>query len=194
MEKIYVSFHIGRGGHFNNQGHLSFRGEENFPELIRRCADSCEIISEDEDGNPLPDSEWKLTDNVGNVMLEGREEIEAMTGRLEWDGIYDTDYVDTTDNLNDNELDAIWKAYKNEEYMSDELKDAICDSMGYKRAKNISVYPACIDVAYQDGVLHFHTDEREMSEEEWKEHLEDYGFCPVSVEEIIFKMSMHGIC
>lgn len=33
--KNYISFHIGRGGSFNNQGHLSFSGEEDFQDLIR---------------------------------------------------------------------------------------------------------------------------------------------------------------
>ena len=63
------------------------------------------IVSEDENGNTLPDDDWKLIDTGSNVILKGRDEIEAMTGRLEWDTIYDTDYVTTTDDLSEKEAE-----------------------------------------------------------------------------------------
>ena len=122
---IYVSFHIGRGGQFNNQGYRTFTGEENFQELLSRCSDVCDIISTDEDGNQLPDEDWYVEDSGSNVILTGRENIEAMTGVLDFDGEYDTDYVTTTDDLSTAEEKLLIKAYEDDEYMSDELKEFI---------------------------------------------------------------------
>ena len=192
---IYVSFHIGRGGHFNNPGHLTFHGEEDFQDLLRRCSDDFMLTNDDEDGNILPDADWQIVDNGSNVILQGRDEIEAMTGRLEWDGIYDTDYVKTTDNLSNDEIEAIWKVYKDEEYMSDELKDVICTLKGVKRADKIKCYPTNITVFIQGGeFIHIDTDQMagEYTRDEWKEDLESRGFCPLSVEKILDEMEYCG--
>jgi hypothetical protein len=192
-EKIYVSFHIGRGGHFNNPGHLTFHGEEDFQQLISRCSDVSMIINEDENGKPLPDEDWQLVDTGSNVILQGRDEIEAMTGRLEWDTIYDTDYVTTMDDLSEAEEDLIWEAYKNEEYMSDELKDAICTLKEMKRVHSIKCYPANMEVVTQDGVESIDVDQQagEFTREEWKADLIDKGFCPLSVEKILDRMEFY---
>jgi len=191
--KIYVSFHVGRGGNFNNPGHLSFHGEEDFQQLIQRCSDVCIIISEDANGQPLPDDDWQLVDTGSNVILQGRDEIEAMTGRLEWDTIYDTDYVTTADDLSQSEVDLIWKAYCNEEYMSDDLKDAICTRMGKYRARSIKQYPGSLVVEIQDGSMTIDVDQQYglFTRDEWKEDLEDRDFCPLSVEEILDRMDYY---
>lgn len=189
-EKIYVSFHIGRGGHYHNPGHLSFVGEENFQDLIHRCMDKCGIEDKKWNDDPteeetiLPDDEWKLFDNGGKVILEGRDEIEAMTGRLEWDGIYDTDYVTTTDSLSEKEEEVLWKAYTESAYMSDELKDEICSLMWMKRVHDIKVYPSSLEVTTQDGVETIDIDQQKgmFDEDEWRSDLEDRRFCPFSVE------------
>ena len=195
IEKIYVSFHIGRGGHFHNPGFLTFVGEEDFQDLINRCSDVCMITNdEDEEGHALPDEGWELVDNGGNVILQGRDKIEAKTGCLEWDGIYNTDYVTTTDNLSEKETEAIWKAYTNEEYMSDELKDTICTLKGCARVHSIKKYPCNMDVFAQDG-CHTFTDINEQAgeftREWWKEDLEEQGFCPLSIEKILDELETY---
>lgn len=191
-KQIFVSFHIGHGGHLNNPGHLTFHGEEDFQDLIKRCSDVSMIINEDEDGNTLPDSQWVIEDTGGNVILQGRQEIEAMTGRLEWDTIYDTDYVTTADDLTAEEVDAIFEAYKNEEYMSDELKDFICSEKELKRVHSIKRYPANFEVGTQYGVETIDIDGQagEFTRQEWKSDLEDRGFDTVSVEKILDKMEI----
>ena len=192
---IFVSFHIGRGGHFNNPGYLTFHGEEDFQQLIRRCSDVCMIIDTDENDKPLPDEKWQLVDTGSNVILEGRDEIEAETGRLEWDTIYDTDYVTTTDNLSEAEEDAIWNAYLNEEYMSDELKDAICSLKGYSRVHDIKRYPANLEAFTQDGCVYIDIDQMagEYSRDEWREDLADNKrFDKLSIEKILDKMEFCG--
>ena len=187
---IFVSFHIGRGGHFNNPATLSFSGEEDFQQLISRCSDVCMIINEDENGKPLADEDWQLVDTGSNVILQGRDEIEAEKGRLEWDTIYDTDYVETTDNLSDNELECLWNAYLNEEYMSDELKDEICTLKGMKRVHEVKRYPANLTVFDQNGSTHIDIDGMvgEYSRDEWREDLAERGFDKLSIEKILDKM------
>jgi hypothetical protein len=192
-EKIYVSFHIGRGGHFNNPGHLTFHGEEDFQQLISRCSDVSMIINEDENGKPLPDEDWQLVDTGSNVILQGRDEIEAMTGRLEWDTIYDTDYVTTVDDLSESETELIWKAYCDEEYMSEELKDAICTLKDKKRVNSIKQYPSNLVCGIQQGTETIDVDQQYglYTRDEWKEDLEDRGFCPLSVEKILDHMDYY---
>ena len=194
-EKIYVSFHIGRGGHFHNPGFLTFVGEEDFQDLINRCSDVSMITNdEDEEGYALPDEGWELVDNGGNIILQGRDKIEAKTGCLEWDGIYNTDYVTTTDKLSEKEIEAIWKAYTREEYMSNKLKDTVCTLKGCARVHSIKKYPCNMDVFAQDG-CHAFTDINEQAgeftREEWKENLEEQGFCPLSIEKILDELESY---
>lgn len=194
--KNYISFHIGRGGSFNNQGHLSFSGEEDFQDLIRRCSDKCLIVDStiDENNNEiqLPDNKWHLDDLGSNVILEGRDKIEALTGILDWDGDYNTDYVTTTDNLSQKELDTLYKAYLAEEWMSDELKDKICSKMGMVRVKNIKSYQTSLELDTNRGgdVLDFDGQQGEFTEDEWREDLEERGFDPLSITKIIEELEM----
>lgn len=194
--KNYISFHIGRGGSFNNQGHLSFSGEEDFQDLIRRCSDKCLIVDStiDENNNEiqLPDNKWHLDDLGSNVILEGRDKIEALTGILDWDGDYNTDYVTTTDNLSQKELDTLYKAYLAEEWMSDELKDEICNKMGLERVKNIKSYQTSLELDTNRGgdVLDFDGQQGEFTEDEWREDLEERGFDPLSITKIIEELEM----
>lgn len=185
---MYVSFHIGRGGRYYNQGHLSFRREENFQDLITRCYENCTILNRDEDGNPLADNEWKLIEDAGErVMLEGREAIEAMTGTLEWDGEYDTDYVTTTDNLSDKELEALWQAYLREDYMSNDLKDEICTLKEKKRVVRFQHHAPHLTVYSQAGVEDIDYDGQvgEFTRDQWRDDLEERGYCPLSIETIL---------
>ena len=188
---MYVSFHIGRGGHFGNQGYLSFTGEEDFQDLIRRCSDVCLIVDTAIDENDveyeLPEDKWHLDDLGSNVILEGRDKIEALTGILDWDGDYNTDYVTTTDNLSEKELDVLYKAYLDEECMSEDLKDEICNHMGLKRVRNIEVYQTSLELDTNCGsdVIDFDGQQGEFTEDEWREDLEERDFDPLSIGKII---------
>ncbi len=188
---MYVSFHIGRGGHFGNQGYLSFTGEEDFQDLIRRCSDVCLIVDTAIDENDveyeLPEDKWHLDDLGSNVILEGRDKIEALTGILDWDGDYNTDYVTTTDNLSEKELDVLYKAYLDEEWISEDLKDEICNQMGLKRVRNIEVYQTSLELDTNCGsdVVDFDGQQGEFTEDEWREDLEERDFDPLSIGKII---------
>lgn len=190
----YICFHIGRGRRFNSTNVLRFVGEEDFQQLLSRRSQDCTIISEDENGNQLPDQEWRIVDSGDNTILEGREAIEAMTGTLDFDSIFDTDYVTTADNLSEGEVLALRDAYITNEYMSDELKDILCSRMGWKRANNITAYPTHVLVTVQQGTVTIDTDQQagEFTRDEWRSDLEDRGFCPISIDAILEKMEYCG--
>ena len=186
---IYMYFHIGRGNMFNNPGTVTFRGECDLQYLIARRSDIVSIISEDEDGNQLPDNAWKLIqDASGHMLLKGREAIEAKTGVLDFDGEYDTDYVITADKMSDKELDAAYHAYIMEEYMSEELKDTICEMKGEKRFHHIKVcYPRYIMVNTQKGTenIDIYKKEGELTRKQWNDDLCERGLCPLTIERIL---------
>lgn len=89
-KSIKVWFHTGRGGNFYNGGHKTYRGVVN---QLADCFCDSIVISEDENGKPLPDSDWQLVDSGSNIILKGRDQIEAEVGVLNWDYEYDSDIV-----------------------------------------------------------------------------------------------------
>lgn len=193
MKPIYVSFHIGRGGHFNNPGFLTFSDEEDFQDLLRRCRDDLIYEFEDEEGNALPDADCKVYDTGGNELLRGRDVIEAKTGRLDFDGEYNTSYVKEFNDLNSTEFGEVWVHYIKGYLptLSDELKDALCTSMDLLRAKDIKHTLTKICVTTQDKTTrHIVTIDIDqmagvLTRKEWKERLENLEFCPVSIEAIL---------
>lgn len=135
--KNLVCFHIGRGGRFNDQGHKTYRNDiESFQELLNYYADDLFEYTEDEDGNPLPDEECRIEDANGNVLVQGCEDIGSETGRLDFDGDYDTTYVKAIEKCTDSELYAIIEAYKSGERVDEELVKYACDATGYELEEN----------------------------------------------------------
>lgn len=201
MKKLFVRFHIGRGGRFNNQGHLSFVNEDNFQDLCRACGDKLNIIMfPDDEEDPfdlssmLDESEWRIVDNAsGRILVEGAAVCER-TGTLDWDGEYNTDYVTTTDDLFYNELECLWEEYCKDAWMSDELKDAICTLKDKLRVHNIKRYQTNLECFCQSDVkdgcstcvsVNFDQQQGEFTRDEWKSRLEAMDFCPFSVEMIL---------
>lgn len=101
-----VHFHIGRGGDSRNAGHKSFVGVETLQDIIGDYF----VIEEDAEGNQLPDKDWKLTDESGNVLLEGRDEVESETGVIDEDGEYNTDICEHVDECSGEELNLLYNA------------------------------------------------------------------------------------
>lgn len=92
MKTIYsnaetiVAFHIGRGGRFYNQGHLTFVGEKKIGDFIEEL-----FWDEDENGNAIPDAE--LRTETGHEVGCTWAEVETGIGRIDIDGDYDTTYT-----------------------------------------------------------------------------------------------------
>ena len=125
-KSIIVCFHVGRGGYLNNPG------QKTYNPYVKTLQDLFEygfLNCEDEDGNPLPDNEWTLTDQGGNIILEGRKEIESPVGILDWDTIYDTDIVKYIEDCTDEEIELIMKAYQNYEIENNDLIELIDNSI-----------------------------------------------------------------
>lgn len=177
-----VAFHIGRGGRFHNPGHKSFM--PHIKQLSDCFSESCIIFQEDEEGNPLPDEQWQLIDGGGNVILEGRANIESTTGVLDWDGEYDTDIVQYLSECDDNEVDMIYQAYLDDEYMEDELKDYVCTQKGLHRIHRIEFFDTHAHVECQDGMIQYDWDGRhDVTEDEAAEWMEAHDIDPLSIKE-----------
>ena len=123
-KSIIVCFHVGRGGNHHNPGYKSFNP---YVHSIQDLFENGFLNCEDEDGNPLPDDEWTLTDQGGNIILEGRQEIESPVGVLEWDTIYDTDIVRYIEDCTDEEMELVMEAYRNHE-IEDKYLDELIDN------------------------------------------------------------------
>ena len=138
-KSIIVCFHVGRGGYHHNPGYKTYNPYMKTIQDIYNSVDNCFINSEDEDGNELPDDEWTLTDQSGNIILEGRHEIESPVGVLEWDTIYDTDIVRYIEDCDDEEIDILYNELINYKSMDDDVADYKKGPFGSALKKEIFV-------------------------------------------------------
>ena len=141
-----VCFHIGRGGRFNNGGHKTY-----IPTIhsVQDCiSHEGTIISKDEDGNMLPDAEWQYVDGGSNIILQGRDAIEAKTGTIDYDGDYDTYIIKELEDCDDDEIDILYDAYKEGTGFSrdNEIYDYICEYKGLHRIRKINFDSTNADV------------------------------------------------
>ena len=191
-QNMKVRFHIGRGGQFNNAGHKTYVGTVND---LSDCFGDSIVFSEDENGKPLPDSEWRLVDGGGNVILTGRDEIESETGILDWDGEYDTDIVRNLSECDDDEYQLILDAAERGEYVEKAVLAYACSALDKLMATNIKVYPSNMEVFTQEGcttlMLDDFDDYTEDEENEVRIRLEEKGFISKSIDEIIYNMKIY---
>lgn len=85
--EIFLHFHIGRGGRFYNAGHTEFFGCDDLQRVIRMQADNLYERNRDKNGRFC---KKVLVDCNGSVVCETPD---AKTGKLDFDGTYDTDVV-----------------------------------------------------------------------------------------------------
>ena len=191
-QDLKVRFHIGRGGHFNNAGFKTYVGTVN--ELSDCFGDSI-VISEDENGKTLSDSEWKLVDSGSNVILSGRDEIESETGILDWDGEYDTDIVRKLSECDDDEYKMILDTEERGAYVEKDVLAYVCSVLGKLMATNIKVYPSNMEVFTQEGCVHLERDNFSVytkdEEDDVRELLADKGFISESIDVIIDNMKIY---
>ena len=188
-QNIKVRFHIGRGGRFNNAGHKTYVGTVND---LSDCFGDSFLISEDENGKTLPDSEWRLVDGGGNAILSGRDEIESDTGILDWDGEYNTDIVRHLSECDDDEYQLILDTAERGEYVEKAVLAYVCSALDKLMATSIKVYPSNMEVFTQDGCITLQRDDfsvyTESEEGEVRELMADKGFLLESIDKIIDKM------
>ena len=189
-QNIKVRFHIGRGGRFHNAGHKTYVGTVND---LSDCFGDSFLISEDENGKTLPDSEWRLEDGGGNVILSGRDEIESETGILDWDGEYDTDIVCYLTDCDERECQLIFDAAEKGEYIEYHILAYVCSALDKLIARSINVTPTTMEVHTQEEeyTILQRDDYSSYSEDEVDEVrdlLEEEGFISKSIDKIIDKM------
>ena len=194
-KSIIVCFHVGRGGYLNNPGQKTYNPYVKTLQDIYNSTDNCFITNEDEDGNELPDEEWTLTDQGGNIILEGRQEIESPVGVLEWDGIYDTDIVKYIEDCTDDEIEILYNELINYKYMDDDVADYVCRKKGMKRVVdrigNISLSQSTMKVTHQDGIDTYERDTfKGMDEYDVRKFLKEERFTPDSIREIVSYMEI----
>ena len=187
---ITVCFHVGRGGYHHNPGYKTYNSYmKTLQDIIYYCNDNAFINCEDEDGNPLPDDEWTLTDQAGNIILEGRQEIESPVGVLEWDGIYDTDIVRYIEDCTDDEIEILYEYLLHNEYMDDDIADYVCSEKRMIRLRSVTCSPTTMEFTYQHGSDIYERDTFEgMDEYDAREFLEEECFIPESIDKIIDEM------
>ena len=191
-QNIKVRFHIGRGGQFYNAGYKTYVGTVND---LSDCFGDAFLISEDENGNTLPDSEWQLEDGGGNVILSGRDEIESDTGVLDWDGEYNTDIVRHLSECDDDEYQMILDTAERGAYVEKDVLAYVCSALGKLMITEIKVYPSNMEVFTQEGCVSLMRDNFKVytkdEEDEVRELLADKGFISESIDEIIVKMEIN---
>ena len=143
--------------------------------------------------NNLPDSEWRLEDGGGNVILSGRDEIESETGILDWDGEYDTDIVCYLTDCDERECQLIFDAAEKGEYIEYHILAYVCSSLDKLIARSINVTPTTMEVHTQEEeyTILQRDDYSSYSEDEVDEVrdlLEEEGFISKSIDKIIDKM------
>lgn len=194
-QNVLVRFHIGRDGRLHNSGHKTYVSTV---DSLSDCFGDADVISTDFEGNALPDKDWQLIDSGGNVILEGREKIEAADGVLDWDGDYDTDIVRYISECSDEEYQLIIDTYNDYEYVDDNVLDYACTATGMYRAKSPSPFVEPIQV--EDGKMTVHTQDGDRviersecsNEGEARYVVSAMDFIKISVNEIVWTMENEG--
>lgn len=185
-QNMKVRFHVGRGGHFHNAGYKTYVGTVND---LSDCFGDSTVISEDENGKPLPDSDWQLVDSGGNVILSGRDEIESETGILDWDGEYDTDIVRYLEDCDDDEYQLILDTAERGGYVQEPVLAYACSELGKLMVISICAYPSNMKVFTQESCTTLQRDDfsvrTEAEEDEVRDLLADKGFISDAIEQII---------
>lgn len=190
-QKTKVHFHIGRGRSFFDGDHKTYIGEVR---ALSDCfGDYYDILDEDENGNPLPDSEWELRDENGNVILTGRDKIESETGFLDWEGEYNSDIVCYLTDCDEEECQLILDAAEKGEYIEYSILAYVCHVLGKLIARSINVTPTTMEVHTQEDECTIlqrddYSSYSEYEEDEVRELLAEKGFTSKSIDKIIDKM------
>ena len=192
---IIVCFHVGTDGYNNKPGHKTYCScVKNLQEFLHY--NNAFINCEDEDGNPLPDNEWTLTDQGGNIILEGRQEIESPVGVLEWDYDYDTDIAKYIEDCDDEEIDLIYNTLiSGIEFVEKDVADYVSRKKGMKRVVdrigNICLSQSTMKVTHQDGIDTYERDTfKGMDEYDVRKFLKEERFTPDSIREIVSYMEI----
>jgi hypothetical protein len=143
-ENTIVAFHIGRGGHFYNQGHKTFLGEREIGEFTEDLFlnyenetrlweehgkedeifdlvynEDFEALAAKYDIYPQDLGEKVYFDGSGNPVGLTKKEVDSGIGRIDIDGDYDTTYTQYLSDCDEREIEIIKKSdhWNKEEFL-----------------------------------------------------------------------------
>jgi hypothetical protein len=94
-----LAFQISKGGKFNNGGYLYYKGVMTLDQLISHVDNSGKNLFFNEENGSYYDCN-------GNEIIDAAA-VATGLGELDFDGIYDTWYVTTLEDLSEKEVEAI---------------------------------------------------------------------------------------
>ena len=98
---------------------------KDFQDLQRLEAKRLYPCCSDDDGNALPDDEWAVYDIDGNILIQGRENIESPVGELCFTSSVDECVVKYVEECDKDELRMIYDAYRYGYFINQEVVEYI---------------------------------------------------------------------
>lgn len=198
-DNVFVCFHIGRGGRYGNPGHKEYLPYvRDFQNLLNRESENLYDVTEDENGNVLPDDQWRTLDDAGETVIEGREAMEAKTGKLDYDGKSDTYIVKNINNCDEDELQLIIDADEQGEYVDSDVLAYALNELGQKDVTSVEADSSSMDIYYNEcGHDHLNKDEFLAENGEDEDYIRsilrnDMGYLERSAEDILCEMRCNG--
>ena len=164
-----VCFHVSRASWASPTQVAYKRDVESFNHLVSRLY--CDYYGTgiaffndvDDNGEYLDEDKWTITDCNGNVLLKGRDEIEAETGTIDFDGEYDKWYVQKIEDCDENELELIYNDGSHHNLAHDELMAYCCHRLDKKMIVSVQYEKGHCIVKFADGTdgtITFNRDEK----------------------------------
>lgn len=203
-DNVFVCFHIGRGGRYGNPGHKEYLPYvRDFQDLLSRESENLYDVTEDENGNVLPDDQWHIENWASETVVEGRVAMEAKTGKLDYDGKSDTYIVKNIFDCDEDELQLIVDDFERVNPPMDptEAQRYAMQELGLKSISRIEATAEDMDIYYEEG---YHTAVDHLNKEEFLAENgedEDYirsilrndmGYLEWSAEDILCEMRCNG--
>lgn len=203
-DNVFVCFHIGRGGRYGNPGHKEYLPYvRDFQDLLSRESENLYDVTEDENGNVLPDDQWHIENWASETVVEGRVAMEAKTGKLDYDGKSDTYIVKNIFDCDEDELQLIVDDFERVNPPMDptEAQRYAMQELGLKSISRIEATAEDMDIYYEEGyhtaVDHLNKDEFLAENGEDEDYIRsilrnDMGYLEWSAEDILCEMRCNG--
>lgn len=203
-DNVFVCFHICRGGRYGNPGHKEYLPYvRDFQDLLSRESENLYDVTEDENGNVLPDDQWHIENWASETVVEGRVAMEAKTGKLDYDGKSDTYIVKNIFDCDEDELQLIVDDFErvNPPMAPTEAQRYAMQELGLKSISRIEATAEDMDIYYEEGyhtaVDHLNKDEFLAENGEDEDYIRsilrnDMGYLEWSAEDILCEMRCNG--
>ena len=198
-DNVFVCFHICRGGRYGNPGHKEYLPYvRDFQDLLSRESENLYDVTEDENGNVLPDDQWHIENWASETVVEGRVAMEAKTGKLDYDGKSDTYIVKNINDCDEDELQLIVDTDEQGEYVDSDVLAYALNELGQKDVTSVEADSSSMDIYYNEcGHDHLNKDEFLAENGEDVDYIRsilsnDMGYLPKGVDDIISDMVING--